>query len=378
MTDLHIIKKGNIVTFNRTYLHMIAILSVLVVALAACSSGEETSAEAGEDLVLGDETVADAALIDAAREEGSLVVYSGNSEEVELAVQEEFTADTGIEVENVRLPSGRLLERVLTEAGAGQLAADVIRISDQSFIEQIKEAGVLEEHEVPSDDVIDDQYKDPDGQWYASIISLMGITSHTDLVDEADAPTSYEDLLDEQWKGSIGFTHVGAGGSAWSVALMTRQKFGVEYWEALAAQDPSIYTSAATAAEEQARGEYQVGINHLGTVSTAIEQGAPLRFDFPEDGVASYPYYLSIVAESDNPNAARVFVNWSMSQRGGSVTAETAGEYSPHPDAALPTLGGEPLPALDELNLHEYEADDWISLREPWSKEWNELYGYTP
>src|SRR5262249_56767970 len=70
-------------------------------------------------------------LIEAAKQEGKLVFYSANVAESEQPIIEAFNKKIPfIKVELLRAPGNQLLQRVKTEAAAGQLLADVIDQSD--------------------------------------------------------------------------------------------------------------------------------------------------------------------------------------------------------------------------------------------------------
>jgi iron(III) transport system substrate-binding protein len=369
---------------TRYHRKLTALLLGLALVLAACGNGAEDVPEAaveteeGQGLVIDGEEIADQELFEAAQEEGNLVVYSGFPEAAELAIQDAFSEDTGISVENVRAPTGQLVERILSEAGANQLGADAIRISDIALVTEVEEAGVYAAHMIPNADVYDEQFMDPEGVWYASVIPTMGLSYNTELVEEADAPASWEDMLDPQWQGNMCLGQAGAGGSTFSWVYFQRVELGEEYWEGLAEQNPSILSSTATVAEENARGECAVAINHQGTTALQMNDGAPLQFVFAEEGNTVWPHYLSLTSQASNPNAGALFLNWSMSLRGQTVAATAATDYVPHPDAPSPALGDISFPPLDEVNPYYADNDEWVEVREDWVQEWYTLFGYTP
>lgn len=369
----------------RYHRKLTALLFALVLLLAACGGDDngaapeaEVEAEEGEGLVIDGEEIADAELYAAAQEEGNVVVYSGFPEAAELAIQEAFSEDTGISVENVRAPTGQLVERILSEAGADQLGADAIRISDIALVTEVEEAGVYASHEIPNTDAYDEQFVSPDGLWYASVTPTMGLSYNTELVEEADAPTSWQDMLDPQWQGNLCLGQAGAGGSTFSVAYFQRVELGIEYLEALAEQDPSILSSTATVAEENARGECAVAINHQGTTALLMNDGAPLQFVFAEEANTVWPHYLSLTSQASNPNAGALFLNWSMSLRGQTVTATAATDYVPHPDAPAPAISDIEFPPLADVNPYYADNEEWVEVRSDWVQEWYTLFGYTP
>jgi iron(III) transport system substrate-binding protein len=74
-------------------------------------------------------------LIEAAKQEGTLVYYTANFAEVERQVVAAFNKRFPfVQVEMVRAPGGQLITRVKTEAAAGKLAADVVDHSDRGLM----------------------------------------------------------------------------------------------------------------------------------------------------------------------------------------------------------------------------------------------------
>src|SRR5690349_10860297 len=102
------------------------------------------SVETSNGLVVSGEQIADQQLWDAAVAEGSLNLYTGYTENTEAALLKQFTADTGIKVNVVRLTPNRLYERISAEYGAGKLKADVVRTSDSGFASSLSEKGVFQ------------------------------------------------------------------------------------------------------------------------------------------------------------------------------------------------------------------------------------------
>jgi iron(III) transport system substrate-binding protein len=290
----------------------------------------------------------------------------------------EFQKDTGVKLENVRLPSGRLYERIVTEYGAKQLRADVIRLSDGTFVEDMKKRGILAPYKFTSWDKLDAQHKEKDGYYVSSILAIMAIGYNTAKVPADTAPKGWKDLLNPRWKGQVGMSHAGTGGSTWSAILYQRKTFGVEYWKALAAQKPVILTSAASVAEELSRGEFNVAVNSISAIGQVIENGAPVDVVFPAEGVPLFPMYLAVASTSANPNAARLFMNWAMSKKGQTFTVQAAADYVPRKEAPAPKVKGKQWPELAKLHPYVPPTEDWIGLRNQWVKEWNQMFGYTP
>lgn len=379
----------------------LAVTATMALVLTACGGGDagsgddteptaggggatadeaDPSASEGEGLVLMDEQIADAETWAAAQEEGTITLYSALSEARELAMLERYTEDTGMEVDLVRLGGGRLFERVMTEHGADQLGADAIRQTDRTLAETYMEEGVWEPYCHPFWDMSDPELQQEDCNYWTSQQPVYAIGYNTELVEESEAPTSWEDLLDPKWKENICLAHIGAGGSTWARDLFLRNEFSVEYWESLAAQEPFITGAAGAVSEAMGRGECAVGMILPGSQGIAAAEGAPLDIVVPSDGVPTYSQWLGLAAGAEKPNAAKVFLNWNMSLAGQTAIAEAAGDYPVREDAPGPTAGGViPLPPRTEVDLRTPElTEEYETERDAYMEEWFSIFGYTP
>lgn len=328
-------------------------------------------------LIIDDEIVADRATWEAAQAEGTLLVYTGLTEANEVAIIEAFTADTGINVEYIRLTENRLYERILSEQATGALEADIIRIADPSMIKDWDDLGIIAEHRVPMWDEIDEAFK-REGKYYVGFQTANMIGYNSALVSEEDAPKSWEDLTDPKWKGRNGLVQVTAGGSVWALALFQRQVVSDDYWQRLAANDPVILTGAASVTQEMTRGEILVASVLPRVLNAAIRDGAPLKVVVPEEGAAMYGFFISKTTTGKNPNAAAVYVNWQMSKRGQTFFSKFIGDYPVRAGIPTPVVDGVALPDRSQAFLWDYTTDDWTNLREAYTQEWFTTFNYTP
>src|SRR6266850_5283761 len=77
-------------------------------------------------------------LVEAARKEGKIVLYTATFVEVEQEVINEFRKKFPfIRIEMIRAPGGQLITRVKTEASAGKLSADLVLHSDRGLMKAI-------------------------------------------------------------------------------------------------------------------------------------------------------------------------------------------------------------------------------------------------
>jgi len=348
--------------------------------LTACGgAGSGGGPQTGEDLVVDGETIASAELFDAAREEGSVVVYTSLNEVTNGALVEAFEKDTGLTVEGVRTPTGRLFERIQSEAGAGALPADVVTMPDHSLFGSLVDKGTFAKHTVPSDGQIGADFKSPDGTYYAINSAPTVIAWNKEIIKDEQAPKSWADLPKVGAAGKqIGIVHSSQGAGGWGLALFMREKFGVEYWQQLADTKPSLESSVGSLAEKLGRGEVAVAAARPPEVGELQEQGAPVDFVWPEDGTPTFNFFSGTVAKAKHPNAAKVYLNWVLSKRGQSVLAAEGGDYPVHNEVDPPVINEKKVPPLDEIKPYLAKKQEWVERRKPWIAEWNKVFGYRP
>lgn len=360
----------------------LGIAVALALSAGACAAPKKVtlvkkaeSLSATSDLVINGQTVADSELFAKAKAEGSISLYSGYVENSEKEVIKAFTEDTGIKVNLVRLVPNRLLERVLSEQGAGKLGADVIRTSEFSSVSAMDKAGAFTEYRVPNYGQLDDSVKYGSGKFYRVFDPAFTFAYNTALVSEADAPKSWKDLLDPKWKGKIGTTQVGAGGSSASLVRFQRNVLGDDYLRGYADQKPRIFDSSGAQQESLSRGEIQVATGVVSSVNIASHNNAPVKFVVPEEGFALYDYFLGMTPKAQHPAAAKVFMNWNLSKRGASVFAQI-GEYPADPTAPAPKVMDVQLPAMDTGLPHRGMPDDLAKNGKEDQQVWNRIFGY--
>jgi iron(III) transport system substrate-binding protein len=358
-----------------------ALASVLCLAAVACGGGGGAGEAVQDDgtLSVDGEVIAPAELFAAAQKEGTVNVYTSLNKVTNSAVAKAFEEDTGIKVEGIVTPTGRLFERIQSEAGSGALPADVIGMPDESLFSQLVDDKMFVPHRVPNDAEIPQQYKFSDGLYYALSSAPTVIAYNSGVIDEKDVPKKWADLpsagTDQQ---RIGMVHASQGAGGWGLALFMRKTFGDNYWRQLASAKPVLESSVGSLAEKLGRGEIAIAAARPPEVGGLQEQGAPVDYIWPEDGTPMFNFYLAQVAKGQHPNAAQVYINWSLSKRGQSVLATEGGDYPVNPKAALPVINGKELPPLDDVHPAIADSKDWVSLRDQWIAEWNDVFGYRP
>jgi iron(III) transport system substrate-binding protein len=315
--------------------------------------------------------IADGATYDAAKREGTLLMYSTYETTSLRAIVNQFTADTGIKVETLRIISEPMFQRVSAEFAAHRLAADWVDTSDLTLTGKLADLGVFRAYRTPSIGALEPVLHDPDARWYSIIRGIMATAYNSAVVKPEDAPKTWTDMLDPKWKGKIGMPNIEAGGTAYSMYFFLRQRYGLAYWQKLAAQNVRIEPSAAPVLTDLSRGETSVALQGIDSTLAGIGQGAPLKPVLPPEGVPAYTVSGGITAGAPHPHAAELFLDWITSKRG--ATAVSVRAYGITRDAPAPAIAGLAFPP--ERNLYNIRPSDYQNTRATYTSDWHRLFG---
>lgn len=287
-----------------------------------------TAARAQSPVVDG-EVIGTTDLVKAACAEGALTYYTAQSDDDERAIAQPFAKRFPcIRVSVISAVTGRLYERMQTEAQAGKVVGDVAMLTDESLARELAEKKLIRPWNAPLAAAYPASSRQ-DGWFYAASGTFMMMTYNTDLVEKNDAPKAWQDLVNPKWKGKLVGAPITIGGSAWYLYAYLREAYGHDFLVKLAAQQPAMMPSYNPVATGVARGEYLVGLTaSLNEYAIRIGQGAPLQPVYPADGVPFVSYPMMLLANAPHPAAGELFANWYMSREGQAALVKQRGAYS--------------------------------------------------
>ena len=348
----------------------IALALCLAIALSARSGLAVSAAPAG--FVAGGEQIAYAATYEAAKKEGRLVLYSTYDSSAMKPIVDRFQAESGLPVDVIRLTSQPMFERVTAEFAAHKLAADYVDTTDITLTSQLAAKGVFRGFAVQGFGAIEPVLRDGDGRWYSVIRSVMVIGVNTAVMKPSDVPATWAALVDPKWTGKLGLASIDAGGTSYSLYFFLRQRFGLGYWQKLAAQRARIVPTASPVMTDLARGETSVAVDPLSLMVAGAATGAPIKIITPAEGVPSFSISGGITATAPHPHAAEVWMDWITSKHGAAVIGST-GAYGILRGEATPTVAGVTLPPEDKI--YNIRAADYERARDAYTAEWHQLFG---
>lgn len=270
--------------------------------------------------------------VDAARAEGELVLYAPSFEPAQIAILEAFGAlFPEIGTKNLRLQTGALYSRTLQERAAGVYAVDVMVLSDMSMLREMQASGAFESYVSPEiyDFPFPEHLSEPAGFFTSWGTLSAGIAYSPGCLSEADAPKTWEDLLDPKFKGRVNFKNANSGLQMlqWSILKDT---LGVEYWDRMVEQETTHFDSMVQQYERIVSCEDLVsGLAQYSGYLQAKSDGADLVFVIPEvGGLPAGPESFGLVTPRPNQEAGKLFVDFLHSAQGQSIVQRRLNYHS--------------------------------------------------
>ena len=221
-------------------------------------------------------------------------------------------------------PRQEVLNRSLTEAKAGRHLADAIQV-DSSYGYQYIQDNLVQPHLVPGREKFFDGTYDPSGAWYSMYHLTTALIYNTTQVKAEQAPQSYDDLLQAQWKGKLLFDPEAAFLLAAMEQVWGKQK-AVDYLAKLAKQDLIFRRGGALTTQVVGTGEFPIGIAVNGETSSAIrDKGSPLGFKLLAPKIVK-PEGFFLMKNSPHPHAAILFAEWVLAEEAQTFLAATLGK----------------------------------------------------
>lgn len=275
----------------------------------------------------------DPKIIEAAKKEGSVSLYSSASTGPSNAVAEAFRKKYGINVSVYRAGSADVATRVQSEESANRPQADALIIEEPALSLL---APFLANYDSPERKAIDPAYRLPNSTLIRMYMSQLGW--NTNVVKAGATPNDWKDLLDARWRGRFGSLdpHVTATTLAWQV--MVEKLYGPSFLPAFGANKPKLYASTNAMSQAIVSGEIDLGITNSFGVIQMAETGAPIAGMIPKNTVL-FGGNIAVFAKAPRPNAGRLFCDFCCSAEGQTIINVAGATIPTHPDASAPKAG---------------------------------------
>lgn len=307
-------------------------------------------------------------VVAAALKEGAVTIYTANQLDSEQQLAKKFNKKfPGIKIEIVRAPGSRLIARVDAEMASGKLSADIVEFSDSGLAKNYEK--LFADYTPPNATKYPAELRSISTKLWPKTAWGYVLAYNKALVRKP--PTKWSDLSQAGFKDKLGWIPAGAGGTTWTLAMFQRQQLGDGEWKALAKKKPTMYPSDAPLLAAVIRGEVRVAPLKTNSIIPSMKGGAPIGIIYPTDGVPITASAAGISATAPHPNAARLYLDWILSDEGQEEWVISSG--------GMTVLDGGPLPegaVRNTLKLWLPNVKQYAELRATWVHEWNATFNY--
>lgn len=289
------INKGEQIVKRITFKTVIATL-LIVLMVAAVASGCGSSSSSKETVMI------------------YTSIYPDIIEQMKPVIAKQFP---DIQVEWFQGGTESVITKITGEMEAKKVQADLLMVADPSYYLTLTRAGVLEKYESPERK--NTSLKDSEGYWTGVRISNMIIAYNTNKVSAAEAPKTFQDLLDPKWKNRIAMPSPLLSGTAFVTAGALSDKYGWEYYEKLKANGLVVESGNSAVQNKLLTGEYDVVIILEENILKLADKGEPVKVVYPTDGVVVIPSPIAMFKDSPNKSASKKIMDWFLSKEGQQI-----------------------------------------------------------
>jgi len=324
-----------------------ALAALVLAPPASAQSVEELAAYAGPDRTQR--------LIEGARKENALMIYSSMTVADMGALINAFQAKYGLKAQHWRGSSEDIRNRVTREYAAGRYDADVAETAGPDMEAMVREQ-VLQKAVTPVSKELIPQATTASGQWIATRLSVFAGAYNTNIIKPADAPKTYEDLLQPRFKGKLG---IEAEDANWfmSVVLHMGEAKGLKLFrDVVAVNGMSVRKGHTLLANLVPTGEVPLALTAYSyRVEQLKKEGAPVEIVYLPP-VVGFPTGIGMFRRAPHPHASLLFIDFILTD-GQKILAER--EAVP----TNPTIKPAP-PGLIFVDLPRFidEGEKWTRL----------------
>lgn len=257
-------------------------------------------------------------LYEGAKKEGRLMWYTSLTGGPNSDAPKVFAAKyPGVQLEVYRGDSEAIIQRVLQEAQAKRFLVDTIETTFP-VLKVMQEYKLLAPYFSPHLAQYPDEAKEKGEKgltfWATDRESYIGLAYNTNSVQGSAVPKSFEDLLNPELKGKIGFATTDTGARV--IAAMLKSK-GPEFVQKLKSQQIALHGVSGRAILDMViSGELGVSPTvFLSHSRVSIKKGAPIKW-VAMDLVPTNAGGVAVPANAPHPHAALLFGDFLLSPEG--------------------------------------------------------------
>jgi len=305
-------------------------------------------------------------LVRGAQKEGNITFWSSMRIEDSRALAQGFEAKYPfLKVDIVRAGGEQIVNRALTEHMAGKTTYDVV---NAFALKVLQNRGLLQAYATPEAINYANGFKDPQNYWVSLLSGYNVIGYNSKLVPKGEAPKNWEDLLHPRWKGKLVMDDEEYFWYAGMLKYWGQEK-GTKYMEALSRQGVQFRNGHALLSDLMSVGEFPVAVVvYPDRIEQMKAKGQPVEWVNTTDPILVNLAPVGIATKAPHPNAAKLFMNYSVSKEGQEILRKGGRISARHDVSPL-------LPSMEAKKLKLVPLDPDIPINAEHVKDFRRAFG---
>ncbi|MGE5616342.1 MAG: ABC transporter substrate-binding protein [Bacillota bacterium] len=250
-------------------------------------------------------------LIEGAKKEGELMVYSSLTPEDQIRLADDFRKRYGVTLKFWRGSQSNILQRVLGETKGGRFDFDVVETNSPQ-LEVLAREGLLQKMSSPllADELMPETVP-AHGEYAPDRLNLMVFAYNTQRLKAADLPKTWQDLLDPKWRGKVGMESTNV---EWFAALVESmgESAGTELFRRVGENGVAVRTGHTHSTGRVIAGEIPLFVGVFShDVDRMKKKGAPVDW-FVLPPAVILPSAVAVSRRAPHPHAAALFYDYML------------------------------------------------------------------
>jgi iron(III) transport system substrate-binding protein len=290
----------------------------LAAALVCLAAGAFAQTPSNRDIYTYQGADRDKRLVEGARKERQVVLYSTMTVADGKAFGAAFERKYGVQLVHWRTSSEKIVQRAVAEARGRRYEADVFE-SSANHLEALRRERLLEDFHMPVlSEIAPAALPRGHRQYVADRFVFFVMGYNTNLVKPGELPATYEELLQPRWTGRITIEGTDVTWFAAVTKAMGEQK-GLAYFRRLAAMKPEIRHGHIHTAQLVASGEVPFFLTaYNNNMETLKLKGAPVDWK-PLQPAFGQAAAIGVARHAPRPHAALLFAEFVLSKEGQEI-----------------------------------------------------------
>ena len=305
-------------------------------------------------------------LIEGAKKEGALTLYTSIAQKDLPPLITAFEKKYGIQVKVWRAGSDKVLQRTMTETAGKRFEVDAVHIGAPE-LEALHLEKVLQPVSSPAFNALLPGAVPVHREWVATRLTVFVQAYNTNLVKKEDLPKTWQDLTDPKWKGKLGVEFTD---DEWFYSLV--QQLGEErglklFRDIVATNGLSVRKGHSLLTNLVASGEVPLALTVYNYMAEALKKrGAPIDWFILEPAITR-ANGVGIARQAPHPHAALLFYDYVLSVEAQKMLVSM--DY-------IPTNAIVESP-MKNMQLKVNDADITPSQAEKWTRLYQEIISAT-